>query len=104
MLKVAVVTPYYQEPQDWLIQCHESVANQSYPCTHIMVADGYSNELVGRLGVLHIPLPRRHRDYPSSVTLRNTKQQESQTIHQEKRVEIDSWHELTRENRAINYD
>jgi glycosyltransferase involved in cell wall biosynthesis len=63
MLKVAVVTPYYQEPQDWLIQCHESVANQSYPCTHIMVADGYPNELVARLGVLHIPLPRRHRDY-----------------------------------------
>jgi hypothetical protein len=42
--------------------------------------------------------------YPSSVTLRNTKQQESQTIHQEKKVEIDSWHELNRENRAINYD
>jgi glycosyltransferase involved in cell wall biosynthesis len=63
MLKVAVVTPYYQEPQDWLIQCHESVANQSYPCSHIMVADGYPNELVARLGVLHIPLPRRHRDY-----------------------------------------
>ncbi len=42
--------------------------------------------------------------YPSSVTLRNTKQQESQTIHQEKKVEIDSWHELNRENRAIKKD
>lgn len=63
MLKVAVVTPYYQESQDWLIRCHESVANQSYPCTHIMVADGYPNDLVTRWDVLHIPLPRRHKDY-----------------------------------------
>ena len=47
---------------------------------------------------------RAYTAYPSSVTLRNTKQQESQTIHQEKKVEIDSWHELNRENRAINYD
>jgi glycosyltransferase involved in cell wall biosynthesis len=63
MLKVAVVTPYYQERQDWLLHCHESVANQSYPCTHIMVADGFPNDMVARLGVLHIVLPRRHRDY-----------------------------------------
>ena len=39
-----------------------------------------------------------------SVTFRNTEQQESQTIHQEKKVEIDSWHELNRENRAIKKD
>ncbi len=52
----------------------------------------------------HLLKAEIHTLYPSSVTLRNTKQQESQTIHQEKKVEIDSWHELNRENRAINYD
>lgn len=62
-MKVAVITPYYQESDDWLIQCHESVIDQSYPCTHIMVADGYPNPLVDRLNVLHISLPQSHRDY-----------------------------------------
>jgi hypothetical protein len=38
MLRVTVVTPYYIEALDVLRRCHQSVAQQSYPCRHVMVA------------------------------------------------------------------
>ena len=62
-LRVAVVTPYYKTPDEWLLQCHESVMRQSYPCTHILVADGRPQSCVDRLGAQHIVLPLRHADY-----------------------------------------
>ncbi|MFN3891617.1 MAG: glycosyltransferase family 2 protein [Beijerinckiaceae bacterium] len=42
-MKVAVVTPYYKEPLKQLRQCITSVREQTYPCTHILVADGHPN-------------------------------------------------------------
>lgn len=39
-MKVAVVTPHYKEPSDWFQQCLDSVRDQTYPCTHIIVNDG----------------------------------------------------------------
>ena len=36
---------------------------QSYPCTHIMVADGHPNPLVERLNVQHIRSAQAHGDY-----------------------------------------
>jgi hypothetical protein len=38
--RVAVITPYYQENQETLRHCVQSVADQTYPCTHFLVADG----------------------------------------------------------------
>lgn len=62
-MRVAVVTPYYKTPDEWLLQCHESVLRQTYPCTHILVADGRPQDCVARLGAQHIVLPLRHADY-----------------------------------------
>ncbi len=62
-MKVAVVTPYHREPEDWLRRCHESVRAQRHPCTHILVADGRPNPLVESFDVQHIRLPRPHGDY-----------------------------------------
>jgi glycosyltransferase involved in cell wall biosynthesis len=63
-MKVAVVTPYYQEPLEVLERCHRSVAAQTYPCTHIMVADGHPRAAVESWdGVEHFSLPVSHRDY-----------------------------------------
>lgn len=61
-LKVAVITPYYKEDEAILRQCHNSVAAQTYPCTHCMVADGFPHEAVGRWPVEHIVLPHAHGD------------------------------------------
>jgi len=40
-MRVAVVTPYYKEPEAWLARCLTSVREQTYPVTHLVVADGH---------------------------------------------------------------
>jgi glycosyltransferase involved in cell wall biosynthesis len=63
MLRVAVVTPYYKETDDVLLKCHESVLNQSYPCTHLLVADGHPRALFGNSEkTMHTILPKGNSD------------------------------------------
>jgi glycosyltransferase involved in cell wall biosynthesis len=62
LLRVAVVTPYYQEALDVLWKCHESVLGQTYPCTHFLVADGSPHTTVRNWSAEHIVLSRPHRD------------------------------------------
>ncbi len=63
-MKVAVVTPYYQEDPSILLRCYASVRQQDYPnINHIFVADGSPSESVATLsGVEHLILPMRHAD------------------------------------------
>lgn len=62
-MKVALVTPYYQESAGLLRTCHLSVAAQTHPdVTHIMVADGHPHPFVEQWECEHIVLPASHRD------------------------------------------
>jgi hypothetical protein len=64
MLKIAVVTPYYQEADEVLLQCHRSVLAQTHPCTHILVADGYAKPIFEpSRHLLHVPLPQANADF-----------------------------------------
>ena len=62
-MRVAVVTPYFRTPDDWLARCHASVRRQTHPCTHILVADGEPQSIVGSFEAQHIVLPECHGDY-----------------------------------------
>jgi len=63
MVKIAVVTPYYKENDDVLRQCHLSVVRQSYPCTHILVADGHpKSQFDNEPRTMHITLPQANGD------------------------------------------
>jgi hypothetical protein len=63
MPKIAVVTPYHREPDGVLQQCHESVLRQTYPCHHILVADGHPRPLFdGSPRTMHIALPLENGD------------------------------------------
>jgi hypothetical protein len=63
-LKVAVVTPYYIQTEALLRACQQSVLNQTYPCTHIAVADGHPQPFfAGAARTLHVILPQANRDY-----------------------------------------
>ena len=62
-MRVAVITPYFRESEDWLGQCHESVRAQSHPCTQIFVADGRPSRFVNELDAQHIVLRRGNGDF-----------------------------------------
>jgi glycosyltransferase involved in cell wall biosynthesis len=62
-MKVAVVTPYYQEPVEMLRRCHESVRSQTHACTHIMIADGHPRHEIEEWDIQHCVLPVSNRDY-----------------------------------------
>lgn len=62
-MRIAVVTPYYKETDMQLNRCMSSVNSQTYPVTHIMVADGYPRSLDPNYRfVEHIILPHSHND------------------------------------------
>ena len=54
---MAVVTPYFREPDDVLRQCLDSVSAQTFPVTHILVADGFPKDWASRLVSHHVVLP-----------------------------------------------
>lgn len=57
-MKVAVVTPYFSEPEDILERCLSSVQSQSYSGTqHICVADGRPAATTLLSKVIHITIP-----------------------------------------------
>jgi len=61
-MRVAVVTPYCGESLAILRHCHESVARQTHPCRHYMVADGHPEPVVSTWPVEHLQLPTQHHD------------------------------------------
>jgi glycosyltransferase involved in cell wall biosynthesis len=56
-MRVAVVTPYFREPDDVLKQCLDSVSAQAVPVTHILVADGFPKDWAARAVGRHVTLP-----------------------------------------------
>jgi hypothetical protein len=59
-MRVAVVTPYYNEPQDVLDRCVASVREQSHPCDHFMISDGAERNMPSY--VHHVSLHGPHGD------------------------------------------
>jgi hypothetical protein len=63
-LKIAVVTPYHVPNDAQLRQCRQSVLEQTYPCTHIPVADGHPSPIFAEAPrTLHVVLPQSSGDY-----------------------------------------
>lgn len=60
--RVAVVTPYRDEPLPLLRRCHASVLRQDYPCTHLLVADGPGQNALASWECRHIVLGVGHAD------------------------------------------
>lgn len=60
--KVAVVTPYFNEPLEVLERCCASVQGQSVACTHVLVADGPGRPELDSWPVRHLRLGCSHGD------------------------------------------
>lgn len=61
-MKIAVVTPYFKEPTEVLLRCHQSVLSQTVSADHFMIADGFPDAELDRISVQHVKLPRSHAD------------------------------------------
>lgn len=68
-IKVAVITPYHQEPLNILEQCHQSVLAQEFPCLHVLVADGIPEPSIDHWNCHHVVLPKSHHDVGSTARL-----------------------------------
>ena len=66
---VAVITPYYQEDPAMLAKCHESVRSQTFPCLHVLVADGHAAPEIDGWNAHHVTLPVCHDDIGSTPRL-----------------------------------
>lgn len=62
-MKIAVITPYFDVPLQWLHECHLSVKAQTSPCTHFIVSDGQPYDDVDSWDAQHIKLPVNIADY-----------------------------------------
>lgn len=63
MSRFAIVTPYYDEPLDWLAACHESVRRQKPDCVHVLVSDGRPRDEIDSWDALHLRLPKGCADH-----------------------------------------
>ena len=59
---VAIITPYFQTPPEWMRQCHESVLAQTARVRHVLVCDG-CEPYRGPFSGVHVVLPRNYADY-----------------------------------------
>lgn len=60
--RVAIVTPYWREPPALLTRCIDSVAAQSVPADHLLIADGAPQDWLDGAPVRHLRLDRNHSD------------------------------------------
>jgi hypothetical protein len=60
--RVAVITPYFDEPLDIVRQCHKSVLDQTHSCEHFLICDGLERTEVLQWKAQHIRMNRPHAD------------------------------------------
>ena len=92
-LRVAVVTPYYRETPQILAQCHDSVRNQTYACTHVLVSDGHPQPQMARAEALHIALPRAHEDNGNTARMIGAISAINQGFDAVAFLDADNWYE-----------
>lgn len=61
--RIAIVTPYWNEPREVIARCIASVAAQSIACDHLLVADGAAQDWLDGEPVRHLRLDRNHADH-----------------------------------------
>jgi len=61
-VKIAIITPYYKEPIEYLKKCHESVLAQEVTADHFFVSDGHPVRELLDWNIKHVSLPNAHSD------------------------------------------
>jgi len=95
-MKVAVITPYYNEPTELLKRCHASVMAQTHgDITHIMVADGNPHPWCDKEAqVEHYILPKTHNDAGATPRALGAMSAFSRGFDAVAFLDADNWFEL----------
>src|SRR5262249_4891479 len=91
--RVAVVTPYHREPPEVLAKCRDSVRNQTYACTHVLVADGHPQRQMAHADALHIVLPLAHHDNGNTARMIGAMSAVNRGFHAIAFLDADNWYE-----------
>ena len=91
-MKVFVVTPYFNTPEDWLRQCHDSVRTQSMPATHIVVCDGALPTPIPGFQGVHVVLRRNYSDYGATPRLVGSFQAVTEGADAIAYLDADNWY------------
>jgi len=62
-MRVAIITPYYNEDKITLERCLNSVKSQTIEADHILMSDGYPQKWLDSQQIRHIKLDCSHQDY-----------------------------------------
>lgn len=66
-MKVAVITPYLNEPDEMIRRAHESVLAQTHECTHFLVCDGAARPSIQAWYAVHLTIGGPHRDFGNTA-------------------------------------
>ena len=94
MPRLAVITPYFQEPDNVLVQCHESVLRQTVSCTHFLIADGHPRGLFDKSqNTMHMTLPMANADYGNTPRALGGMAAEAYGFDAVAYLDADNWYE-----------
>src|SRR5262245_12193910 len=91
-MRVAVVTPYYKEEWPVLQRCLDSVAAQTHPCRHFMIADGHPNTNIAGRDIEHAVLPAAHGDNGNFARGEGAKLADGQGYDAVAFLDADNWY------------
>jgi glycosyltransferase involved in cell wall biosynthesis len=93
-MRIAVVTPTYHTPIEWLSRCLRSVADQGVPCVQFVVSDGdESLPEINSPTVQVIRLPRPHQDVGNAARAVGTVSAICQGFDTIAYLDADNWYE-----------
>ena len=92
-MRVAVVTPYFDESIEWLKKCHESVLAQTHASTHFLVADGKPRDEIGGWQGQHIILRHPSADWGNTPRMAGGLSAASQQFDAICFLDADCWYE-----------
>ncbi|HYV35664.1 MAG TPA: glycosyltransferase [Gemmataceae bacterium] len=93
-MKIAVITPFYQTPENWLEKCLASVARQTLACTHFLVCDGDEPKLsTAPEQVQVLRLPQAHQDFGNTPRAIGSVSAISQGFDAIAYLDSDNWYE-----------
>ena len=61
-MKIAIITPYYQESRETIERCLASVRQQTIKSDHFLISDGHPQAFLDNIGVRHVKLDVSHGD------------------------------------------